>query len=162
MFHPTTYQGTLEEKYETVLLQLQGLTSNETDLIANLSNASALLNQFLENINWVGFYLVKGNELVLGPFQGLPACIRIPFTKGVCGHAATTKETVIVKNVHEFPGHIACDGATNSEIVIPILKDGQLIGVLDIDSPSLNRFNEIDQKYLEKFVQIITKNIPSA
>ena len=99
---------------------------------------------------------------MLGPFQGLPACIRIAFTKGVCGHAATTKETVIVKNVHEFPGHIACDGATNSEIVIPILKDGQLIGVLDIDSPSLNRFNEIDQKYLEKFVQIITKNIPSA
>ncbi|MBQ8992977.1 MAG: GAF domain-containing protein, partial [Turicibacter sp.] len=147
MFHPTTYQGTLEEQYETVLLQLKGLTYNESDLIANLANASALLNQFLQNINWVGFYLVKGNELVLGPFQGLPACIRIPFTKGVCGHAATTKETVIVKNVHEFPGHIACDGATNSEIVIPIVKDGQLIGVLDIDSPILNRFSKVDQKY---------------
>lgn len=162
MFHPTTYQGTLEEQYETVLLQLKGLTYNESDLIANLANASALLNQFLEDINWVGFYLVKGNELVLGPFQGLPACIRIPFTKGVCGHAATTKETVIVKNVHEFAGHIACDGATNSEIVIPILKDEQLIGVLDIDSPTLNRFSEIDQKYLEEFVQIIVKTIPSA
>ncbi|MBQ8993434.1 MAG: GAF domain-containing protein [Turicibacter sp.] len=130
--------------------------------MANLANASALLNQFLEDINWVGFYLAKRNELVLGPFQGLPACIRIPFTKGVCGHAATTKETVIVKNVHEFPGHIACDGATNSEIVIPIVKDGQLIGVLDIDSPILNRFSEIDQKYLEEFVQIIVKTIPSA
>ena len=162
MFHPTTYQGTLEEQYETVLLQLKGLTYNESDLIANLANASALLNQFLEDINWVGFYLAKRNELVLGPFQGLPACIRIPFTKGVCGHAATTKETVIVKNVHEFPGHIACDGATNSEIVIPILKDEQLIGVLDIDSPILNRFSEIDQKYLEEFVQIIVKTIPSA
>ena len=162
MFHPTTYQGTLEEQYETVLLQLKGLTYNESDLIANLANASALLNQFLEDINWVGFYLAKRNELVLGPFQGLPACIRIPFTKGVCGHAATTKETVIVKNVHEFPGHIACDGATNSEIVIPIVKDGQLIGVLDIDSPILNRFSEIDQKYLEEFVQIIVKTIPSA
>lgn len=162
MFHPTAYQGTLEEQYETVLLQLKGLMYNESDLIANLANASALLNQFLENINWVGFYLVKENELVLGPFQGLPACIRIPFTKGVCGHVATTKKTVIVKNVHEFAGHIACDRTTNSEIVIPILKDGQLIGVLDIDSPILNRFNEIDQKYLEKFVQIIAKTIPSA
>ena len=121
-----------------------------------------LLNQFLENINWVGFYLVKENELVLGPFKGYLPCIRIPFTKGVCGHAATTKKTVIVKNVHEFAGHIACDRATNSEIVIPILKDGQLIGVLDIDSPILNRFNEIDQKYLEKFVQILAKTIPSA
>jgi len=162
MFHPTTYQGTLEEKYETVLLQLKGLTYNESDLIANLANASALLNQFLQDINWVGFYLVKGDELVLGPFQGLPACIRIPFTKGVCGYAATTKETVIVKNVHEFPGHIACDGATNSEIVIPVVKDGQLIGVLDIDSPILNRFSEVDRKYLEEFVQIIVKTIPYA
>ena len=149
MFHPTAYQGTLEENYETVLLQLKGLTYEESDLIANLSNASALLNQFLEDINWVGFYLNKGEELVLGPFQG------------VCGYAATTKQTVVVKNVHEFPGHIACDGATNSEIVVPILKDDELIGVLDIDSPRLNRFNEIDQKYLEQFVQIIVETIPT-
>lgn len=161
MFHPTTYQGTLNENYETVLLQLKGLTYEESDLIANLSNAAALLNHFLDNINWVGFYLAKGEELVLGPFQGLPACIRIPFHKGVCGHAATTKETVVVKNVHEFPGHIACDGATNSEIVIPMIKDGQLIGVLDIDSPVLDRFNETDQKYLEQFVQILVDTIPS-
>ena len=94
-------------------------------------------------------------------YQGLPACIRIPFHKGVCGYAATTKQTVVVKNVHEFPGHIACDGATNSEIVVPILKDDELIGVLDIDSPRLNRFNEIDQKYLEQFVQIIVETIPT-
>lgn len=161
MFHATAYQGTLEENYETVLLQLKGLTYDESDLIANLSNASALLNQFLEEINWVGFYLNKGDELVLGPFQGLPACIRIPFDKGVCGHAATTKQTVVVKNVHDFPGHIACDSATNSEIVVPILKNDELIGVLDIDSPVLNRFNEIDQKYLEQFVQIIVETIPA-
>ena len=120
-----------------------------------LSNAAALLNHFLDDINWVGFYLAKGQELVLGPFQGLPACIRIPFHKGVCGHAATTKQTVVVSNVHEFPGHIACDEATNSEIVIPLIKDDQLIGVLDIDSPVLNRFSEMDKKYLEQFVQIL-------
>ena len=138
MFHQTMYQGTLTENYETVLLQLKGLTDGESDLIANLSNAAALLNHFLDDINWVGFYLAKGQELVLGPFQGLPACIRIPFHKGVCGHAATTKQTVVVSNVHEFPGHIACDEATNSEIVIPLIKDDQLIGVLDIDSPVLN------------------------
>ncbi|WP_235070030.1 GAF domain-containing protein [Turicibacter sp. TJ11] len=155
MFHQTMYQGTLTENYETVLLQLKGLTDGESDLIANLSNAAALLNHFLDDINWVGFYLAKGQELVLGPFQGLPACIRIPFHKGVCGHAATTKQTVVVSNVHEFPGHIACDEATNSEIVIPLIKDDQLIGVLDIDSPVLNRFSEMDKKYLEQFVQIL-------
>ena len=155
MFHQTMYQGTLTENYKTVLLQLKGLTDGESDLIANLSNAAALLNHFLDDINWVGFYLAKGQELVLGPFQGLPACIRIPFHKGVCGHAATTKQTVVVSNVHEFPGHIACDEATNSEIVIPLIKDDQLIGVLDIDSPVLNRFSEMDKKYLEQFVQIL-------
>lgn len=155
MFHQTMYRGTLTENYETVLLQLKGLTDGESDLIANLSNAAALLNHFLDDINWVGFYLAKGQELVLGPFQGLPACIRIPFHKGVCGHAATTKQTVVVSNVHEFPGHIACDEATNSEIVIPLIKDDQLIGVLDIDSPVLNRFSEMDKKYLEQFVQIL-------
>lgn len=159
MFHQTMYRGTLTENYETVLLQLKGLTDGESDLIANLSNAAALLNHFLDDINWVGFYLAKGQELVLGPFQGLPACIRIPFHKGVCGHAATTKQTVVVSNVHEFPGHIACDEATNSEIVIPLIKDDQLIGVLDIDSPVLNRFSEMDKKYLEQFVQILTNTM---
>ena len=147
MFHPSAYNGTTEENYQLVLQQLKALTYDESDLIANLSNAAALLNCFLEDINWVGFYLAKDNQLVLGPFQGLPACIRIPFHKGVCGHAATIKETVVVNNVHYFPGHIACDSATNSEIVIPIIKNDQLIGVLDIDSPSLNRFSEIDRLY---------------
>lgn len=159
MFHPTAYQGTLEENYETVLLQLKGLTYEESDLIANLSNASALLNQFLEDINWVGFYLNKGEELVLGPFQGLPACIRIPFHKGVCGYAATTKQTVVVKNVHEFPGHIACDSASNSEIVIPIIIDDDLYGVLDLDSTSFNRFKKDDQIILEKLVAILVKHL---
>lgn len=131
----------------------------ESDLIANLSNASALLNVFLEEINWVGFYLVKNNQLVLGPFQGLPACIRIPFDKGVCGYVATTKQTALVQNVHEFVGHIACDSATNSEIVVPIIKDNELMGVLDIDSPLLNRFSKTDQHYLEKFVQILVESL---
>ena len=159
MFHPSAYNGTTEENYQLVLQQLKALTYDESDLIANLSNAAALLNCFLEDINWVGFYLAKDNQLVLGPFQGLPACIRIPFHKGVCGHAATIKETVVVDNVHYFPGHIACDSATNSEIVIPIIKNDQLIGVLDIDSPSLNRFSEIDRLYLEQFIQVLIQTI---
>ena len=159
MFHPSAYNGTTEENYQLVLQQLKALTYDESDLIANLSNAAALLNCFLEDINWVGFYLAKDNQLVLGPFQGLPACIRIPFHKGVCGHAATIKETVVVNNVHYFPGHIACDSATNSEIVIPIIKNDQLIGVLDIDSPSLNRFSEIDRLYLEQFIQVLVQTI---
>ena len=159
MFHPSAYNGTTEENYQLVLQQLKALTYDESDLIANLSNAAALLNCFLEDINWVGFYLAKDNQLVLGPFQGLPACIRIPFHKGVCGHAATIKETVVVDNVHYFPGHIACDSATNSEIVIPIIKNDQLIGVLDIDSPSLNRFSEIDRLYLEQFIQVLVQTI---
>lgn len=159
MFHPSAYNGTIEENYQLVLQQLKALTYDESDLIANLSNAAALLNGFLEDINWVGFYLAKDNQLVLGPFQGLPACIRIPFHKGVCGHAATIKETVVVDNVHYFPGHIACDSATNSEIVIPIIKNDQLIGVLDIDSPSLNRFSEIDRLYLEQFIQVLVQTI---
>lgn len=159
MFQKGAYNGTLEENYELVLSQLKALTLGETDLIANLSNAAALLNCFLEDINWVGFYLVKEDQLVLGPFQGLPACIRIPFHKGVCGHAATTKKTALVKNVHEFPGHIACDSATNSEIVIPLLKNNELIGVLDIDSPLLNRFSKVDQFYLEQFTQILVHSL---
>lgn len=159
MFQKEAYSGSLEENYELVLAQLKALVTGESDLIANLSNASALLNVFLGDINWVGFYLAKDNQLVLGPFQGLPACIRIPFDKGVCGYAATTMQTVLVEDVHEFVGHIACDSATNSEIVVPIIKDNQLIGVLDIDSPHLNRFSKTDQHYLEKFVQILVESL---
>ena len=133
------------DKYELLAQQLQALIEGEPDLIANLSNASAAINEALENINWAGFYLVKENMLVLGPFQGKPACIRIPFGKGV-------------KDVHEFPGHIACDSASRSEIVIPIHnKSGAVAAVLDIDSPELDRFDETDQSGLEHCVKILEK-----
>jgi L-methionine (R)-S-oxide reductase len=155
LFHAVQYNGTREENYELVIKQLKALIEGETNFIANLANAAALLNQFLDNINWVGFYIADGNELVLGPFQGLPACVRIPFGKGVCGTAAKNKKTVLVPDVHLFPGHIACDAASQSEIVVPMLKNGNVIGVLDIDSPIKNRFDEIDQKYLEKFVETL-------
>jgi GAF domain-containing protein len=153
------YNGTREENYELVIKQLKSLIEGETNLIANLANASALLNQFLEQINWVGFYLTDGNELVLGPFQGLPACVRIPFGKGVCGNAAKNKKTELVPDVNLFPGHIACDAASQSEIVVPMIKNGEVIGVLDIDSPIKNRFDEVDQHYLEKFVETLVSSL---
>lgn len=160
MFHVENYNKTKEENYELVQKQLQALIDGEPNFIANLSNASALLNVFFADINWVGFYLFEEetNQLVLGPFQGLPACIRIPIGRGVCGTAAANKETVLVKNVHEFPGHIACDAASNSEIVVPMMKDGKLIGVLDIDSPTLNYFQPEDKIGLEKFIEILLSN----
>ncbi|ARU61786.1 histidine kinase [Tumebacillus avium] len=159
MFSASSYSGTREENYEVVIRQFEALIDGESDLIANLANASALLNQFLDTINWVGFYLMKEGELVLGPFQGLPACVRIPVGKGVCGTAAEHRETMLVANVHEFPGHIACDAASQSEIVVPIVADGNLLGVLDIDSPVLNRFDELDQKYLEQFVAALVRHL---
>jgi L-methionine (R)-S-oxide reductase len=159
LFHVTAYNGTREENYELVIQQLRSLTDGETNFIANLANAAALLNHFLQEINWVGFYLTEGDELVLGPFQGLPACVRIPFGKGVCGTAAKSKKTIIVPDVRLFPGHIACDAASQSEIVVPMIKDGNVIGVLDIDSPIKNRFDEIDQQYLEKFVEVIISTL---
>ncbi|NLG81946.1 MAG: GAF domain-containing protein [Bacilli bacterium] len=159
MFVKRTYSDNLDENYQILLEQLQALISHETDLIANLANASALLNQFLTDINWVGFYLNKNNELVLGPFQGLPACIRIPFGQGVCGTAAQKKETIVVPDVHQFPGHIACDPESKSEIVVPLLKNNQIIGVLDIDSPIYNRFSDNDKVYLEAFVKILVDKI---
>lgn len=149
----------LEEKYNLMLLLLEGQLKTETDFIANLSNISAIIKSALEETNWVGFYLYKEGELVLGPFQGLPACCRIAIGNGVCGKAAKEKVTQRIADVHEFEGHIACDSASNSEIVIPIVKGGQLIGVLDIDSPIFNRFSEIDQKYLEKAVEIMLNYI---
>jgi|SRR5690625_1524899 len=159
MFAQTLYTGTREENYETVTQQLEALITGEQDMIANLSNASALLNQFLDDINWVGFYLWKENELVLGPFQGLPACIRIPSGRGVCGTAVEQKTTMLIENVHDFPGHIACDPQSKSEIVIPMIKNDEVIGVLDIDSPNYNRFDKIDKTYLEKFVATLMKQI---
>lgn len=155
MFTKIRYDGPIAEQYHSLTKQLDALLTGETDYIANLSNASALLNQFLTNINWVGFYILQGEELVLGPFQGLPACVRIPTGRGVCGTAVAQKETIVVKDVHEFPGHIACDAASQSEIVIPLIKNGEVIGVLDIDSPVVNRFSQDDQDGLELFVNTL-------
>ena len=141
---------TKTQTYELLLRQLEELLSIETDWVANMANTSAALFNGLPDLNWAGFYILRGNTLVLGPFQGKPACVRIPLGKGVCGTAAQTGQTQLVKNVHEFAGHIACDSASNSEIVIPIFKEGRVWGVLDIDSPSLARFDDTDRAFLEK------------
>ncbi len=159
MFEQTIYTDDRERNYEIVLQQLKALIEDEKDITANLANASALLNQFFHDINWVGFYLWKENELVLGPFQGLPACIRIPSGNGVCGTAIAEEKTMLVANVHEFPGHIACDPKSQSEIVVPIIVQGKSFGVLDIDSPKLNRFDATDQRYLEQFVEVLIANM---
>ena len=157
MFTKINYEGPVIKQYELLSKQVEALLDGETDLIANLSNASAILNQFLDNINWVGFYLMKEDELVLGPFQGLPACVRITVGRGVCGTAVAKKETILVEDVHAFPGHIACDAASNSEIVIPLIKNDEVIGVLDIDSPLKSRFTLEDKQGLELFVQSLMK-----
>ena len=133
--------------YSLISKELKALTSDVNDLIANLSNASALLNMELTDINWVGFYLLRKNELILGPFQGKPACVTIPVGKGVCGTAVFTDSIQLVKDVHEFPGHIACDSASKSEIVMPLHNNsGKTVAVLDIDSPTTGRFTEADKK----------------
>ncbi|TDL34300.1 GAF domain-containing protein [Jeotgalibacillus sp. S-D1] len=157
MFTVEMYKGTKKEQYTLVHKQLRALLDGETNQIANLSNASSLLNQFLDRTNWVGFYLTDKDELVLGPFQGLPACVRIPFGKGVCGTSASERKTMRVEDVQAFPGHIACDAASQSEIVVPLIKNGRLLGVLDIDSPVKSRFDETDEKELEKFAAILTE-----
>ncbi|CCQ11825.1 Free methionine-(R)-sulfoxide reductase, contains GAF domain [Pseudoalteromonas luteoviolacea B = ATCC 29581] len=145
-----------QDFYQSLTLQAQGLIQGETNLIANMANLSALLWMSLEDINWAGFYVMDSpDELVLGPFQGKPACIRIPVGKGVCGAAVATRKTQLVYDVHEFEGHIACDAASNSEIVIPLYKSGEIIAVLDIDSPSVGRFDEQDQFGLELFVKAL-------
>ncbi|MGE8017577.1 GAF domain-containing protein [Peribacillus frigoritolerans] len=159
MFNVEMYQGKKEKNYELVQKQLLALIEDETNRIANLSNAAALLNQFLDEINWVGFYLYEEDQLILGPFQGLPACVRIPMGKGVCGTSAAIEKTLRIEDVHQFPGHIACDAASRSEIVIPLMKDGKLLGVLDIDSPITDRFDEMDQQGLEKFAEILSNHL---
>ena len=146
-------------EYSVLIAQLKALTENVPHRIANLANASALLWQHMENINWAGFYLLEGDTLILGPFQGKPACIEIPIGKGVCGTAVSLGDTVLVKNVHEFPGHIACDCASNSEIVVPLKKDGRIVGVLDIDSPVIGRFADDDRDGLEKFASQLSAAI---
>ncbi|MDF2536314.1 MAG: hypothetical protein K0R18_2476 [Bacillales bacterium] len=159
MFEKAAYSGTKEENYQSVAKQLYHLIDGEPNVVANLSNAAAILNYFLTDINWVGFYLFDGKELVLGPFQGLPACIRIPIGRGVCGTSAAKQEVVRVEDVHQFPGHIACDAASQSEIVLPILKNGELFGVLDIDSPIKGRFDKMDEVGLRLFVEILGQSL---
>jgi GAF domain-containing protein len=145
--------------YQRVCEQLQELLGRETDLVANAANTSAFLYRTIPDINWVGFYLAKDRELVLGPFQGNPACSRISFGKGVCGTAAVKGETIVVPDVEAFPGHIACDTASRSEIVVPLLNWGRISGVLDVDSATLNRFDEDDQEGFESIVSVFMANL---
>ncbi len=149
----------LEEKYIELQKQLKGLLNREEKLITNLSNYTALLKQTFEKISWIGFYLYDGDKLYLGPFQGKVACTEIRIGKGVCGTCAQKLETIIVPDVNQFPGHIFCDPDSRSEIVIPIVKNGELFGVLDIDSNSLNSFNDIDKKYLEEIINFLSEEI---
>ena len=145
--------------YADLNKQLKSLLDGERDFIANAANFSALLFNLLPDLNWSGFYLIRGDELILGPFQGKPACVRIPvfpLPRGVCGNSAYHRKTFLVPNVHAFPGHIACDSASNAEIVIPILNGDHLVGVLDLDSPNLNRFDADDQSGLETMVSTFT------
>lgn len=146
------------ELYSELGTQLSALFADERDFIANAANFASLLYHSLPDVNWVGFYLLKKNELVLGPFHGQPACVRIAIGKGVCGTAAQLKQTLVVENVHEFPGHIACDSASNSEIVVPLITEGQLMGVLDLDSPGLSRFSDEDAEGLNKLANIFLES----
>jgi len=155
MWQELSYPAEKKPLYEQLFLQLRGLMEGERDLIANLANASALIFDALEDINWAGFYLMKDGMLVLGPFQGKPACIRIPVGRGVCGTAVKEKEIQLVYDVHKFPGHIACDEASNSEIVIPLIVGEEVKGVLDIDSPLLGRFRFEDLHGLAALCQVL-------
>lgn len=150
-----TFTGTND--LDLLLQQAEALLDNERDLIANMANLSALIYHSVSDLNWVGFYIYKDSELVLGPFQGLPACVRLQLNKGVCGTAATLRKTLVVPDVHSFVGHIACDGASNSEVVVPILIKGEIFGVMDVDSPVLDRFDEPLVEFFEKIVQIYIK-----
>jgi len=145
--------------YRDLAKSLASLLEGETDALANLANASGLLAQALDRINWCGFYLLRSGELVLGPFQGKPACVRIAMGQGVCGKAAARRETLVVPDVAAFPGHITCDPASRSEIVLPIVEDGALRGVLDVDSPESDRFAVEDREGLEEFVRVLTPRI---
>jgi GAF domain-containing protein len=154
-------RSTKTQQYEQIHRQLTELLKGETDLIANTANAAALLYSLLPDVNWVGFYLWQGNELVLGPFQGKPACTRIAAGRGVCGAAAQKSETVMVSNVSEYPGHVVCDTASQSEIVVPLINWGKLVSVLDVDSASLNRFDEDDVEGLETAAAILIDSLDS-
>jgi len=149
--------GQGQEGYGLLKAQLESLFADERDFIANAAQFSAFLYSQVDDLNWAGFYLNKAEELVLGPFQGQVACVRIAFGRGVCGAAAATRQTQRVEDVHAFPGHIACDSASNSELVVPLVKEGRLIGVLDLDSPKLARFSEQDQVGIEALVEVFLR-----
>ena len=153
----TKVESSKEELYDRLASELRSLLAGERDFIANAANLSALLYHSLPDLNWAGFYLLKAGELVLGPFQGQLACVRIAMGKGVCGTAAAQRQTILVDNVHEFPGHIACDSASNSEIVVPLIANEQLIGVLDLDSPSFARFDNEDARGLNELAGIFVQ-----
>lgn len=150
MFTPQELSGSKSEQYAQLIEQCKALLHGERHRIANAANLSALLFNNLSDVNWLGFYFLEQGELIVGPFQGLPACVRIAIGKGVCGTAAQTLQTQLVTDVHAFEGHIACDSASQSEIVVPLLQNGKLIGVLDVDSPILNRFDKEDQAAFEQ------------
>lgn len=159
-FTASTLTGSKADQYAQLLEQARGLLHGERDRIANAANLSALVYHALPSLNWVGFYFFDGTELVVGPFQGLPACVRIPLDKGVCGAAASTRETQRVPDVHAFPGHIACDSASRSELVVPLVgADGTLLGVFDLDSPEADRFDEDDQRGIEAIARAFVGSI---
>ena len=159
MFTASTLAGSKPEQYAQLLGQARALLHDERDRIANAANLSALAYHALPQLNWAGFYFFDGTELVVGPFQGLPACVRIPLDKGVCGAAARTRETQRVEDVHAFPGHIACDSASRSELVVPLVKDGVLLGVFDLDSPVPARFDVEDQRGLEAIASAFVESL---
>jgi len=147
------------QRYAELVRETTGLLGGENDFIAGAANFSALVFHSLPDLNWAGFYLLKGEELVLGPFQGKPACVRIEVGKGVCGTAASLQETVIVANVHEFPGHIACDAASNSEMVVPLIYNGSLLGVFDLDSPLIGRFDQDDALGISEMLAVLSRSL---
>lgn len=145
--------------YADLLAAADGLTANERDGVANMANVAALLWEFLPDVNWTGFYRAVEGELVLGPFAGRPACIRIPFGQGVCGAAATSGETQLVPDVHAFPGHIACDAASRSELVVPVIREGEVVAVIDLDSPRPSRFDESDAEGIQRLAELLADRI---
>jgi len=159
MFTSSTLTGSKPEQYAQLQAQARALVHGEPDRIANAANLSALIFSAVPALNWAGFYFFDGKELVVGPFQGLPACVRIPLDKGVCGAAASTRQTQRIEDVDAFPGHIACDSASRSELVIPLVQGDVLIGVLDLDSPELARFDEADQRGLEAVAQVFVDSL---